>query len=412
VTERARAETERAELLAREQAARAEAERANRAKDEFLATLSHELRTPLSAILGWTRMLRTVPLDEATVTRALQTIERNAKLQAQLIEDLLDVSRVITGKLALDVRVVELGPIIDAALEVVRPAAQAKGIRLEATLDAEAGLVSGDASRLQQIVWNLLSNAIKFTPAAGQVEIRLERAGLYARITVTDTGQGLSPDFLPHVFERFRQADSSSTRAHGGLGLGLAIVRQLAELHGGTVDAASPGLGMGATFGVNLPLAGVATPADDADPEVEDERSEPGVSLEGVRVLVVDDQEDARELVRLFLTTHGADVSSAASVAEAIAALERAVPDVLVTDLAMPHEDGYALLRRVRALERERGKAIPALAVTAFAGVDDGQRARAAGFAAHLAKPVEPQQIARAVALAAGRRWADPDRKK
>jgi hydrogenase large subunit len=411
VTERAQAEAERAELLAREQAARADAERANRAKDEFLATLSHELRTPLSAILGWTRMLRTARLDEATVARALQTIERNAKLQAQLVEDLLDVSRIITGKLAIDVHVVELGSIIEAALEVVRPAAQAKGIRLDAALDPAAGLVSGDPNRLQQIVWNLLSNAIKFTPAAGRVAIRLERAGLHARITVTDTGQGLNPDFLPHVFERFRQADSSSTRAHGGLGLGLAIVRQLVELHGGTVGVASPGLGKGATFGVNLPLTGVAAPAGDAGPDVADERADPGVSLEGLRVLVVDDQEDARELVRLFLTTHGAEVTSAASVAEAMAALERAIPDVLVTDLAMPHEDGYALLRRVRALAHERGRPIPVLAVTAFAGVEDSRRVRAAGFAAHLAKPVEPQQIARAVALAVGRPWAAPDRR-
>jgi PAS domain S-box-containing protein len=410
ITDRKRAEHERAKLLASAQAARAEAEAANRAKDEFLAILSHELRTPLGAILGWTRMLRNNSVDAASVGRALQTIERNARAQAQLVEDLLDVSRIITGKLALEMRVVELQPIIAAALDVVRPAADAKGIRLEATFEALAGFVSGDAARLQQIVWNLLSNAVKFTASGGQVRVRLQRVDGHVRMTVADTGQGIRADFLPHVFDRFRQADSSSTRAHGGLGLGLAIVRQLVELHGGTVDVTSDGPGKGAIFGVNLPLMADAVETAQTHGDADADQGGARPALDGLRLLVVDDQADQRELVTMFLQAYGAQITGAASAAEAIAALERAIPDVLVSDIAMPHEDGYELIRRIRALERETGKRIPALALTAYTSIHDARRARVAGFDTHVGKPVEPEVIAKAVATLAGRRWPQSGR--
>ena len=393
----------REQLLAREQAARAEAEAANRMKDEFLATVSHELRTPLNAIIGWAHMLRTESFDEATVARALATIERNADAQAQLIEDILDVSRVVTGKLRLSVGPVDLAPVINAAVDAVQLAADSKGIRLAVTLDPSARHVSGDAGRLQQIVWNLLSNAIKFTPRGGRAEVRLERAGRNVRIRVSDTGQGVAPEFLPHVFDRFRQADGTSTRRHGGLGLGLAIVRHLTELHGGTVAADSPGEGLGASFTITLPPAAApkskrgrraVAPPD----EVAVARHLPIPTLEGVRVLLVDDDGDTLNMLSAMLTASRATVQTAASADEALEALRWFRPDVLVSDLAMPGEDGYSLIKRLRALEEAAGGRIPAVALTAYVRVKDRTRALSAGFNMFVPKPVEPNELVAAVA--------------
>jgi signal transduction histidine kinase len=372
------------------------AQEANRAKDEFLATLSHELRTPLHAMLGWTGMLRRGTMDSAERNRAIEVIERNTRLQAQLIEDLLDVSRIVTGKLRLDVRPLDLPPVIEAALDSVRVAAAAKAIRIETALDPDVGPVSGDADRLQQVVWNLCSNAIKFTPREGRVSVRLDAAGDHARIQVSDTGTGISPAFLPHLFERFRQADSTATRAHGGLGIGLALVRHLVELHGGRVRAESAGEGQGATFTVELPL--LATMATPAALRAERTPATDGLpALDGVRVLVVDDELDARELVTAVLERCGAVVELAASAAEAEAALERSAPDVIVSDVGLPGEDGYALVRKLRALDGERA-GIPAIALTAYAHPADRTRALLAGFQMHLAKPIEPEELAAVVA--------------
>jgi signal transduction histidine kinase/ActR/RegA family two-component response regulator len=397
---------ERERLLAREQAARAEAEAANRMKDEFLATVSHELRTPLNAIIGWSHMLRTESFDEATVARALATIERNAQSQAQLIEDILDVSRVVAGKLRLNVGPVDLAPVINAAVDSVQLAADSKGIRLAVTLDPSARHVSGDAGRLQQIVWNLLSNAIKFTPEGGRVEVRLGRAGRDVQIRVSDTGEGVAPEFLPHVFDRFRQADGTSTRRHGGLGLGLAIVRHLVELHGGTVTADSPGEGLGASFTITLPpaaapaparakrgVAAAARPGADAGA-----RHDPLPMLEGVRVLLVDDDRDTLNMLAAVLTACRATIHTASSADEALEALRWFRPDVLVSDLAMPGEDGYSLIKRLRAHEGEAGGKIPAVALTAYVRVKDRTRALAAGFNMFVPKPVEPTELIAAVA--------------
>ena len=372
------------------------AQAANRVKDEFLATLSHELRTPLSAILGWTRLLRAGKLDDGGVVRAVSSIERNTKLQVQLIEDLLDVSRLITGKLCLESRPVDMVTVVEAAVDSVRESAAAKGIALEATFDAP-GTLAGDADRLQQVVWNLLSNAIKFTPRNGRVAIRLERRGADVVLRVSDTGRGIAPEFLPHLFECFRQADGSSTRAHGGLGLGLAIVRHLVELHGGNVQAESAGTGQGATFTVRLP--------QDACPGA---RPEDLPSLRGVSILVVDDALDARESLAMLLEECGARVTAVASAPEALEAFAAARPDVLVSDLAMPDLDGYALVARLRALEAEGTKSVPALALSAYARTEDRERALAAGFQAHVAKPVEAVEIASAVARLAA--TTDPAR--
>jgi signal transduction histidine kinase/ActR/RegA family two-component response regulator len=392
---------ENATLYADEHAARSAAEAANRTKDEFLATLSHELRTPLNAMLGWTRMLRTGTLDDATATRGLEVIERNVRLQAQLIDDLLDVSRIITGKLRLDRQPVDLVAIVDAAIEATAPGAAGKDIRVEARLDASVGLVEGDAARLQQIVWNLLSNAIKFTPKHGRVVIRLEQTHSSATISVSDTGSGIKPEFLPYIFERFRQADSTTTRTHGGLGLGLAIVRHLTEQHGGTVHAASPGLGQGATFTVRLPL--LVARLDDAVFADDDliaplSRTEHLPRLDGVRVLVVDDEASARELVLTILRRCGAEVTLAASAEEALAALERLTPDAIVSDIAMPDRDGYSLIRAVRARPAERGGHVPAIALTAFAHPQARIDALTAGYQLYLTKPVEPVELALVVA--------------
>ncbi|HEX2223088.1 MAG TPA: response regulator [Thermoanaerobaculia bacterium] len=386
--------------------AKRQAEEANRIKDEFLATLSHELRTPLSAMLGWAQMLRTGKLDAATTARALETIERNARAQSQLISDLLDVSRIITGKLRLDLRTVELPSIVEAALDSIRPAAEAKGVRLDVSFDRMMGPVMGDSDRLQQVTWNLLSNAVKFTPKGGAVEVRLERQGDALELRVKDSGIGIPPAFLPYVFDRFRQAEGASTRSHGGLGLGLSIVRHLVELHGGTVHVESEGEGKGAAFRVRLPawsplsdgLSGEPTERP-AGPGLFDDAS----LLGGIHVLVVEDEEDTRELITTALESCGAEVTAADSVTTALEALDRRVPDVLVSDIGMPGEDGYSLIRRVRSRQADQGSELPAAALTAYARAEDKLRALAAGFNTHLPKPLDPGELVQTVAELAGR---------
>jgi signal transduction histidine kinase/ActR/RegA family two-component response regulator len=409
IAERRRAEEERDQLLVREQKARAEAEAANRIKDEFLATLSHELRTPMTPILGWTELMRTTPnLNEATRAQILESIERSAKTQVQLIEDLLDVSRIVSGKLYLNVGPVDLASVIEAALDVVRPAADAKNIRILYMPDSPVGPVSGDAARLQQVVWNLLFNAVKFTPEGGRVEIRLERVGSHAQIIVSDTGKGIGAEFLPYVFDRFRQADGTTTREHGGLGLGLAIVRHLAELHGGTVHAESQGVGRGATFSVDLPLMAVRMEASAVEREYQRDgdgaRSSDQLSaLNGLRVLVVEDEADAREMIKAVLTQGGAEVRTSASTREALEVLEQWKPDVLMSDIGMPGEDGYALIHKVRALAEEHGGRIPAAALTAYVREEDRKRILAAGYQKHVAKPVGPAELITTIADLSGR---------
>lgn len=388
-----------------------ETQDAVRARDEFLATLSHELRTPLNAILGWTQLVRTGNLDEATTAQALETIERNTRAQTRLIEDLLEVSRIITGKLRLQFAPVEMAMVATAALDAVRPAAEAKSVAIEYARGAATGLVAGDPHRLQQVVWNLVSNAIKFTPRGGRVTVCIERVDTFIRLTVSDTGQGIAADFLPYVFDRFRQADSSSTRAHGGLGLGLAIVRHLVELHGGTVRAHSAGEGQGASFIVQLPVLAVSNVALDDDAPAADiaaplsalPREQPA-GLSGVRVLVVDDQADSRRLVSAVLEHQGAQVTSAPSVAQAWESLQRERPDVLISDIGMPDEDGYSFIRRVREREAASGGPVtPALALTAYARQEDHERALANGFHKYAVKPVEAGELISIVAQLAGR---------
>ena len=374
---------------------------ANRAKDEFLATLSHELRTPLSSILGWVRLLRSGTLDPAGARRGLEVIERNTRTLAQLIEDLLDVSRIITGKLRLEVRPINLASVIVAAMEAVQTAADAKGIRLEASLDPSMSPITADPDRLQQVVWNLLTNAIKFTTTSGRVDVRLEPADSLARITVSDTGKGIRSELLPFVFDRFRQGETSVSRRHSGLGLGLAIVRHIIELHGGIVRAESPGDGRGATFTVELPLIATSIGTVEAVAARRTFDSEPIVrpaALRGLRVLVVDDEADARELMRMILRSSGADVMAAGSADEAFEQVEQWHPDILVSDIGLPGDDGYALIQRLRSREAERGGSIPALALTAYARAEDKARALAAGFQVHLAKPLEPAEFVAAIA--------------
>ncbi|MDN4059901.1 ATP-binding protein [Massilia sp. YIM B02769] len=394
---------ERKVLLESEREARAEAERSSQMKDEFLATLSHELRTPLSAILGWAQVLRRGGKDEADRQRGLQTIERNARAQAQLIEDLLDMSRITSGKVLLDIQTLAPSSFLDAAIETVRPAADAKNIRLEKRYDANPGMIAGDPARLQQVVWNLLSNAIKFTPRDGQVIVELAQRDGSVLITVRDTGAGIKPEFITHVFERFRQADASMTRRHGGLGLGLSIVKHLIEQHGGTVRAESPGEGLGSSFAIELPLAKAApatrrsragligAPAP-ATPELT------LLDLTGTTVLVVDDDRDARELIARILTDCHATVRIEASAREAFEALRTDLPDLLISDLGMPEVDGFELLSWVRGLGRDRGGLTPAIALTAFARSEDRLRALEAGFNSHISKPVEPSELIAAVA--------------
>ena len=403
LTARAQAEEERELLLQRESAARRDAETANRAKDEFLATLSHELRTPLNAIVGWTRMLLDGTMDGRSTKRALEVIDRNAHLQVQLVADILDVSRIITGGLTLDIRPVDVGSVIGAALDSVRPAADAKKIRIRSHLAASARLTDADPQRLQQVVWNLLANAVKFTPPGGIVDLDLADAGGNGvQIRVADNGAGIEPDFLPHVFERFRQADGSVSRQHGGLGLGLAIVRHLVELHGGTVRAESSGPGLGSTFTVVLPrMHADQVPALDADigpgGAHEAPRVNEGISLAGCSVLVVDDEDDARELLAMILTTAGARVETAASASAALRQLDASQPDVLLADIGMPGGDGYALIREVRKREAHSRQHLPSAAITAYAANLDRDRALAAGFDRHVAKPIDPAAILEAV---------------
>jgi PAS domain S-box-containing protein len=398
---------ENVRLLEHENRARRLAEESNRMKDEFLATVSHELRTPLTSIFGWSRLLSSGTLDEETTARAISTIERNAKAQAQIIDDILDVSRIITGKLHFDAEAVELASIIEAAINAVRPAADAKRIQLETFFDARPSLVSGDGNRLQQVIWNLLSNAVKFTPSGGRVQVLLEQLNAHVEITVTDTGQGIEAKFLPYVFDRFRQADASTTRQHGGLGLGLAIVRHLVELHGGTVEASSRGPGRGASFKVKLPVLGVREEAMAAihQEQATGERHTPPETaprIDGLRVLVVEEEPDTRALLKMILEGCDAQVTTAGSAREALDILEDWQPDVMVSDIGMPEMDGYELMSRVAEMQAARGRHLPSVALTAYAREEDRQRSLAAGYRIHLAKPVEPSDLIRAIAELAG----------
>jgi len=394
---------ENVRLLERESTARASAEESNRLKDEFLATVSHELRTPLTAILGWSRMLQGGALDDVMAARAIETINRNAKAQAQIIDDILDVSRIITGNLYLELHPIELAPVLEAAINVVRPTADAKGIQIEVSFEPHPMAVLGDTNRLQQVFWNLLSNAVKFTPTGGRVMVGLRLVDSEVEIVVSDTGQGIAPDFLPFVFDRFRQADSTSTRQHGGLGLGLAIARHLVEIHGGVISASSRGDGAGATFTVRLPLVGSVVDVAEMSPAsrtVEDAEREEQFSLQktlsALQVLIVDDDQDTLELVSAALKQRGAHVTAVTSAAAAIESIERARPDVLISDIAMPGEDGYQLIQRVLALNLE--PEIPAIAITAYAKEEDKLRALAAGYQRYLAKPVELRELIATVA--------------
>jgi signal transduction histidine kinase/CheY-like chemotaxis protein len=399
ITDRKRAEEARAQLI-KEQVARAKAEEASRMKDEFLATVSHELRAPLNIICGWIGLLRDSDFDQASMAKALATIERNAKLQAQLIEDLLDISRIVSGKIHLDLYPSYLAPIIKAATEAMRPTAEAKEISLNASFGSADRPVLIDTDRIQQVIGNLLSNAVKFTPPGGRVEVRLEQSESEAMISVSDTGIGIEPDFLPHVFERFRQADGSSTRKHGGLGLGLAIVRRLVELHNGSVLVESPGEGRGATFMVKVPLASVGgddhLAKDHSGKSRESNHSMIGVlELSGLKVLVVDDEADARDLISIILTQSGAEVKAVATAAEALHELMEWRPDVLVSDIGLPDEDGYTLIRRVRAVEAKAGalRKVPAVALTAYARGQERLQALAAGYQAHISKPAKSTDL-------------------
>jgi len=411
--ERGRAEEARSIALAQTDAAQ-------RAKDEFIATVSHELRTPLNAVLGWARLLRLGKMDAPRIAHAIEVIERSASAQAQIVDDLLDVSRIVRGDLRLDVRPLELITVVEAAIEAVRPAADARGIALGAVLLPHGGRVAGDPGRLQQVVWNLLANAIKFTPAGGRVEIRLDQQGDDVVIEVRDTGAGIDPSFAPHLFERFRQADSSSTRLHGGLGLGLSIVRQLVEAHGGTVTARSEGHGQGSVFTVRLPTTQLRSRRSSSSPAVAavpaaappqlgspaaaaEPRPVTLAPLERLRVLVVDDDEDSLEVLRAILEDAGAHVTSAGSVRAALQHFDGAPPDVLLSDIGMPGEDGYALIRRVRGLAPEQGGRVPAAALTAYTQAEDRESALAAGFHLWLTKPIEPGDLTTAVARLAGR---------
>jgi len=401
ITERMRAEREREALLEREKVLRAEAEELSRLKDEFLATMSHELRTPLNAIFGWITLLRTRRLDVPTQERALETIDRNARAQKRLIEDLLDVSRIVTGKVALELALVDPRRVIQAALLTMQPAAHAKNIKLVPLLDTSAGSLRGDFARLQQVVCNLLSNAIKFTASGGQVEIVLAQRNGQADITVRDSGQGINAEFLPYVFDRFRQEDGSISRRHGGLGLGLAIVRHLIELHGGTVEASSEGEGRGATFTIRLPVRPTA-PGARVPEALAPARTGSSSRLNSVHVLVVDDDPNARDLMANILQGYGAQVSLASSGPTALTLLFELKPHVLLADLGMPDMDGFALIEQVRALDPNVGGHTPAIAVTAYASMQDRLRALQAGYQNHVAKPVEPEELAAVITSVLG----------
>jgi signal transduction histidine kinase/ActR/RegA family two-component response regulator len=422
ITQRKQTEEELERLLRQEKAARAEAESANRMKDEFLATISHELRTPLTSILGWARMLTGGGLTTPQASHALDVIAQSAQSQNRLIEDILDTSRIITGRLKLDAQPVVIERIFHAAVDVIRPSAEAKGIVLSEVVERPDGVVLGDANRLQQVIWNLLSNAVKFTGEGGNIEARLGRAEGQVEIRVKDSGIGIEPAFLPHVFDRFRQAEMSSTREYGGLGIGLAIVRHIVEMHGGSVSAASHGKGQGATFKIRLPLitasrlaqpVQAAQPAQPAQPggpspvapppELKERTtSENSHRLNGVRVLLVEDNLDTLEMLKFIFNEAGAEVVTATSVDKALEALDRFKPDALVSDIAMPDRDGYDLIREIRAREPERGGKIPAVAVTAYARAEDRVRVLASGFQMHIAKPIDPDELIAVVSSLTG----------
>jgi len=407
IGERKRAQEEREQLLESERAARTDAERANRVKDDFLSIVSHELRTPLNAIQGYAQLLLHDTPDSALVREAAEVIERNSRAQSQIIDDLLDTSRIMSGKVRLDLQPVDLAAVVEAAISSLRPAAKARDLRIEAALEPQAGPVLGDATRLQQVVWNLLSNAIKFTPKGGQVKVALECVDSQAQLTVSDSGEGIGPEFLPHVFDRFLQADTGASRRHAGLGLGLSIVRQLVDLHGGQVSAESAGLGQGATFKVSLPLMAARNEAGAGDRR--NARSTPQPTgfevpiLSGLKVLVVDDEPDARNLVQRLLSDHDVEVVLAASVAEAQETFQRERPDLLLSDIGMPGHDGYELIHRIRALPAAAGGQTPAAALTAFARSDDRTRALLAGYQAHITKPVHAEELIAVVAALSGR---------
>ena len=400
ISELQRSEEAREQLLVHAERARAEAEAANRMKDEFLATLSHELRTPLTSLLGWSSVLREAKREEKVLNQGLDAIDRNARVQAQLIDDLLDVSRIVSGKLNLDVRPLDIASVTRAAINVVRPAADAKGITLDYRAQPGLGAISADSARLQQIVWNLLSNAVKFTPQGGKIAIHIEQNGSHARLTVQDTGQGIDPEFLPRVFDRFRQADSSTTRSFGGLGLGLAIVRHLVELHGGTVSAESEGVGKGATFSATFPLL---THRADAIAHAGESIVSEVRSLDGLRVLLVDDEPEAREIISTVIGRTGAEVKTCISASEALMKLTEWRPDVILSDIAMPEEDGYSFIGKVRSLPRDKGGDTPAAALSAYARDEDRLQALAAGYQMHIAKPIGASQLVTMVAKLAGR---------
>lgn len=401
-------EAERTALWESERSARSEAERAGRIKDEFLATLSHEIRTPLNAILGWTHILGRGAMQADDLEKGLGIIERNARAQSQIVADLLDMNRIINGKLRLDVRHMDLVSVVRAAIDTVSPAAEAKGVRLEAVLDTSTSAISGDPERLQQVFWNLLSNAVKFTPKGERVQVVLTRVSSHVEVQIADTGEGIAAEFLPHVFDRFRQADGSTTRRHGGLGLGLAIVKQLVELHGGTVRAESPGRGKGSTFVVALSLAPIQL--EDLPPQEHQHAIKAGPAptetlddIAGVKVLVLDDEADSRNLVKRLLEDRDALVTAAASVREALELLDESQPDVLISDIGMPGEDGYAFIRSVRARSPQHGGQTLAIALTAYARAEDRVNSIRAGFQYHLSKPVEPMELLAVVASAARR---------
>jgi signal transduction histidine kinase/ActR/RegA family two-component response regulator len=410
ISDRKAGDAQREQLLQAERAARADAERLSRLKDEFLSTLSHELRTPLNAILGWSQLLSSTQVSPDELAEGLATIERNARIQTQLIDDLLDMSRILSGRIRLDVQHVDLAEVIRASVSTVQPAADAKQVRVQTILDPHAGPVSGDPARLQQVLWNLLSNSIKFTPRGGRIRIVLERVNSHLEIAVNDNGQGISPEFLPHVFERFRQGDASTTRLYGGLGIGLSLVKHLVELHGGHVRAKSPGENQGATFIVSLPLAVVhdSLPSDRQHPrsqlsQARDAAQTAVPSLEGVRVLVVDDEPDALDLLKRVLEHRQAQVVVAAHAREALQILSAQRFDVIVSDIGMPEMDGYELIRRIRELPPEQGGKTPAIALTAFARSEDRRRTMLSGFQIHISKPVEPPELIATVANLAGR---------
>lgn len=410
ITELQRSEDARGQLLVRAERARTEAEAANRIKDEFLATLSHELRTPLTSLLAWSSVLRDAKEDErALVSEGIEAIDRNARMQAQLIEDLLDISRIVSGKLILDVKPLDISAVTRAAIDVVRPAADAKSIAIEYVCEPKVGAVSADEARLHQVVWNLLSNAVKFTPRNGRITVDVKREGLsHARLTVRDTGQGIPAEFLPRVFDRFRQADSSTTRVFGGLGLGLAIVRHLVELHGGTVSAESQGLNKGATFSVTFPLL---TNREESPTlaRAREMTSADVDSLSGLRVLLVDDEPEARLIIGTVIRRAGAEVKDCASANEGLAELVHWRPDVILSDIGMPQEDGYSFIGKIRSLSREQGGETPAIALTAYAREEDRLRALAAGYQMHVAKPIDARDLITIVQRVGGRPGSDTD---